>query len=136
MGERSRDWLNQAERNIKQAEASLRDGYYEWACFASQQASEKAVIAIIQALGGEVIGHSIMRFIISLPDTVKPQHLVDKAIELDLIYLSGRFPTSWPAGFPGSNISKVMAERLVEYGKEIVSYCQEAVMRAARERPP
>ena len=45
MVERSKDWLNQAERDIKQAEASLREEFYEWACFAAQQASGKSVKA-------------------------------------------------------------------------------------------
>ena len=30
MVERSKDWLAQAERDIGQAKASLRDGFYEW----------------------------------------------------------------------------------------------------------
>jgi len=49
--ERSKDWLNQTDRDIRQAEASLRDELYEWSCFAAQQAAEKAVKALIQRLG-------------------------------------------------------------------------------------
>ena len=39
------DWLRQAEHDLKHADLSLRNEDYEWACFASQQAAEKAVKA-------------------------------------------------------------------------------------------
>ena len=62
MVERSKDWLAQAERDIGQAKASLRDGFYEWACFASQQAAEKAVKALIQSRRRRVVGPFSGRF--------------------------------------------------------------------------
>jgi HEPN domain-containing protein len=61
MVERSKDWLNQAERDIAQAELSLRNELYEWACFAAQQASEKSVKALIQVLGGEAWATQLLR---------------------------------------------------------------------------
>ncbi|OGF54055.1 MAG: hypothetical protein A2Z21_04445 [Candidatus Fraserbacteria bacterium RBG_16_55_9] len=41
MPNRARDWLNQALRDLEQAEDSRRAGRHEWACFAAQQAAEK-----------------------------------------------------------------------------------------------
>ena len=134
MVERSKDWLNQAERDIKQAEASLRDGFYEWACFAAQQASEKSVKALVQVLGGEVWGHSVTGLIDALPQAMRPQHLRDKALELDQAYIPIRYPNAHPIGFPGTLYTKPMAERLIGYGKEILNYCQEKVSRVAREK--
>jgi len=40
---RYRDWMAQALRDLEHAGVSLRAGHYEWACFAAQQAAEKAV---------------------------------------------------------------------------------------------
>jgi len=101
MVERSKDWLNQAERDIKQAEALLRDGFYEWACFAAQQASEKSVKALIQVLGGDVWCHSVTALIDAVPEGVRPDHLRDKALELDQAYIPSRYPNAHPVGFPG-----------------------------------
>jgi HEPN domain-containing protein len=42
---RARDWLEQALRDLAQAEDSRKAGRHEWACFAAQQAAEKAVKA-------------------------------------------------------------------------------------------
>ena len=38
--ERSRDFLLQAKRDLEQARLSLREGFFEWAAFAAQQAHE------------------------------------------------------------------------------------------------
>lgn len=44
--ERSRDWMDQAERDLQHARSDVDGGYYEWACFSAQQAAEKAVKAV------------------------------------------------------------------------------------------
>lgn len=53
MPNRASDWFRQAERDLEQAVASARDGLHEWACFAAQQAAEKAVKALHLAKGQE-----------------------------------------------------------------------------------
>jgi len=53
MPDRSRDWLSQAERDLRLAELSRGDEIHEWACFAAQQSAEKAVKALRLALGQE-----------------------------------------------------------------------------------
>lgn len=56
MPNRADDWLNQAQRNLEQAQASKRDGRHEWACFAAQQAAELSVEALHLFLGQEAWG--------------------------------------------------------------------------------
>ena len=46
MGNRYADWLRQAEADLRHARNSLEDGDYEWGCFASHQAAEKALKAV------------------------------------------------------------------------------------------
>ena len=62
--ERSRDFLLQAKRDLEQARLSLREGFFEWAAFAAQQARAAGVDGtalqigeadeLHDALGGEV----------------------------------------------------------------------------------
>ena len=127
MVERSRDWLNQAKRDMKQAESSFKAELYEWACFASQQAAEKAVKALIQSLGGEAWGHSVASLIDALPEHVRPTHLHDKAVELDTAHIPSRYPNAHPVGHSGDLYTRSMAERLIEYAKEIITYCENTV---------
>ncbi len=51
MPNRAPDWFNQALRDLEQAEDSRKAGRHEWACFAAQQAAEKAVKALHLHLG-------------------------------------------------------------------------------------
>ncbi len=127
MVERSKDWLHQANRDIAQAKSSLREGFYEWACFAAQQAAEKAVKGLIQSRGGEAWGHSVAGLIDAVSEEIRPVALRDKALELDQAYIPSRYPNAHPASFPGNTFTKTMAERLINYAEEIVSYCQTKV---------
>jgi len=46
--DRSKDWIRQAERDLKRAKLDIENAFYEWACFTSQQAAEKSVKALYQ----------------------------------------------------------------------------------------
>ena len=127
MVERSKDWLDQANRDIGQAKASLRDGFYEWACFAAQQSAEKATKALIQSRGGESWGHSVAGLIDALPEDIRPTGLRDSALELDQANIPSRYPNAHPASFPGKTYTKTMAEPLISYAEQIISYCQQKV---------
>ncbi len=43
MPNRAKDWLAQAGRDLELAWHAAAGGYHEWACFATQQAVDKAV---------------------------------------------------------------------------------------------
>ena len=64
---RWRDWLEQGVRDLRHAEHSLNDADYEWAAFASQQAAEKMVKALIMVRGGEPWGHLVTGLVEALP---------------------------------------------------------------------
>jgi len=134
MVERSKDWLDQANRDLAQAKASLRDGFYEWARFAAQQGAEKAVKGLIQSRGGESWGHSVGGLIDALPEEVRPVDLREKALELDQAYIPSRYPNAHPASFPGKNFTKTMAERLIHYSEEIVAYCMTQTRESERRQ--
>lgn len=51
MAKRFKDWLAQAESDLGHAKKSSQMKDYNWACFASQQAAEKAVKALYDFLG-------------------------------------------------------------------------------------
>jgi len=102
----------------------LRDEFYEWACFA-QQAAEKAVKALVQSRGGESWGYSVAALIETLPDDVRPDNLRDKALELDQAYIPSRYPNAHPASFPGKTYTHGVAERLIEYSEQIITFCKE-----------
>jgi len=87
MGNRSWDWLTQADHDLRHAEHALEDGDYDWACFAAHQAAKKAVKAAFLAMGEEGWGHSITRLLCDLNQQVQiPDALLRAAQRLDKHY--------------------------------------------------
>ena len=123
MPNRAKDWLAQAERDLEQAEDSRRAGRHEWACFAAQQAAEKAVKALHLALGQEAWGHVIARLLRDLPREVKvPEEILNKAKVLDNFYIPARYPNAHPEGAPFEHYGPLQSREAIQYAGEIVAF--------------
>lgn len=121
MPNRARDWLNQATRDLEQAEDSRRAARHEWACFAAHQAAEKAVKALHLHLGQEAWGHVVARLLQELPDTIRvPGELVEKGRVLDSFYIPPRYPNSHPEGAPFEHYGPLQSEEAIRYAHEIL----------------
>lgn len=125
MVERSRDWIEQAERDLVNARYELKGGFNEWACFISQQAAEKAVKAVFQKLGAEAFGHSVSGLMEKLPQNVRPRRaLMNAARELDKAYIPTRYPNAHPEGPPFKAYTSSEARRLTGLAGKVVKYCK------------
>ncbi|MBO9371063.1 MAG: HEPN domain-containing protein [Chloroflexi bacterium] len=123
MVQRARDWLRQAERDLEQAEDSRQAGRHEWACFAAQQAAEKAVKALHLHYGQEAWGHVVARLLRELPPQVAvPALLVEKARVLDGFYIPPRYPNSFAEGAPFEHYGPLQSEEAIQYAREIVDF--------------
>jgi HEPN domain-containing protein len=67
LADRSADWVDQALRDLEQAEQSMQADRHEWACFAAHQAVEKALKGLNLALGQQAWGHTLTRLWTVLP---------------------------------------------------------------------
>jgi len=123
MVSRALDWFKQAERDLEQAEDSRRAGRHEWACFAAQQAAEKAVKGLHLHHGQEFWGYIIARSLQELPKTlVVPGDLIEKAKVLDNYYIPARYPNSHPAGVPFEHYGPLQSGPAVAYAREIIDF--------------
>src|SRR5581483_2700447 len=114
----------QAERDLAHARNDLVAGFYEWACFSAQQASENAIKAIFQRLGAEAWGHSVADLLDALnPRFAVPEQLSRAAFELDRAYIGARYPDAHPSGAPGSRYSREDAVLQVDHAERIVRFC-------------
>ena len=87
MPDRAQDWLKQAQKDLEQARDSQRLNHHEWACFAAQQAAEKAVKGLHLHLGQEAWGHVVAKLLEELPRAVTvPADMIEKAKVLDNFY--------------------------------------------------
>ncbi len=110
-------------RDLKAAHDSLEDGNYEWSCFQSQQAAEKAVKALLFAYGRSAWGHSITELL----NYVREFENVDEGLfvaarELDRHYIPTRYPNAFESGYPGMYYDRPTAERALEQAKRIVEW--------------
>jgi len=126
MSDRSRDWFQQAERDLEQAAASQRDGRHEWACFAAQQGAEKAVKALHLASGQEAWGHVVARLLRELPLDV-PSELIEKGRVLDNFYVPARYPNGHPEGPPFEHYGPLQSGEALSYAGEIIDFVRAAL---------
>ncbi len=130
MPDRSRDWFKQAERDLEQAKDSRDSGRHEWACFAAQQAAEKAVKALHLAEGQEAWGHMIAKLLSELPVEVVPDgDLIEKGRVLDSLYIPPRYPDSYPEGAPYEHYGTLQSEEALRYAGEIIAFVHKKMAR-------
>jgi len=121
MGDRSKDWLMQAERDLDQAKSCRGEGRHEWACFAAQQSAEKAVKALHLFLGQEAWGHVVAKLLKELPIDV-PEDLTDRAKVLDNFYVPTRYANGHPEGPPFEHYGKIQSEDAIRHAGEILEF--------------
>lgn len=114
---RYRDWANQAANDLLWAEHSLKGEFYAQTCFIAQQAGEKILKAYCYFKGFDIVRtHSLYQIIKKLGENGS---LEKNAKELDLYYISARYPDALPAGAPYEILSKAQAKRALVSAKEI-----------------
>jgi len=125
---RAADWFSQAERDMQQAEASRREGRHEWACFAAQQAAEKAVKAVHLSRAQDAWGHVVARLMSELPVEVPPE-LIEKARVLDSFYIPTRYANSHAEGPPFEHFGPLQSDEALRHAGEIIEFARPYVAR-------
>ena len=129
MANRAQDWFTQAQRDLEQARESRASGRHEWACFASQQAAEKALKALHLALNQEAWGHVVARLLEEL-SVGAPEGLVDKAKVLDNFYVATRYANGHPEGAPFEHYGRIQSDQAIQYAGEIIEFARSEMARA------
>jgi HEPN domain-containing protein len=131
MPNRAQDWFQQAERDLEHAESSRTSGHHEWACFAAQQAAEKAVKALHLSLRQEAWGHVVANLLRRLPETVDtPDELIERASVLDNFYIPSRYPNSHPEGAPFEHFGSIQSENALTYARSIIEFVRTEMARS------
>jgi HEPN domain-containing protein len=126
MPNRALDWLRQADRDFEQA----MDSRHEWACFAAQQAAEKAIKALHLHTGQEAWGHVIAQLLEELPETIDvPELLVEKGSVLDNFYVPSRYPNGHSTGAPFEHYSQLQSEVAIRHAREIIEFARAQMAR-------
>jgi HEPN domain-containing protein len=132
MSNRAADWFRQAEADLQHARHAARDAHHEWACFAAQQAAEKAAKAAHVALGQEAWGHVVTELLDALgPSTPGVDAaLLDRARALDKLYIPTRYPNGLAGGAPADFYTRAEAERAIADAEAVLEVCRRVLSRA------
>lgn len=115
---------------MERAGIDLQYQYYEWACFTSQQAAEKAVKAVYQRLNKSVRGHSVVKMLEGLKDDLTiSQELLHMAMILDRYYIEGRYPNGFPEGSPMDFFDEKIGKEAEHAARQIVGFCEDTLDR-------
>jgi HEPN domain-containing protein len=111
------DWLRQAENDLSWARHSFSGGFFSQTCFIAQQSGEKILKAFCFLKGFDIVKtHSLFQIIKALGENGELEKL---AKELDLYYISGRYPDAFPAGAPFEMFTSEQAERALSSAERI-----------------
>lgn len=130
---RYRDWLRQADADLRHARQSSDHGTHEWACFAAQQAAEKALKAVILGRGADARGRTVTA-LLGLVTTAEQagEELITCAKSLDKHYIPTRYPNGFDSGAPvdfytrkDSDDAILCAERLIGFARSQIEQPEE-----------
>ena len=121
---RSGDWLRQAQADLELARHARAGGRHEWACFAAQQAAEKAVKGVHPGLGQDAWGHSVTELLDALRDRVEVgEPLLDRGRALDKLYVPTRYPNGLPSGAPADYYTAAEAGHAIADAEAVIAFC-------------
>ncbi len=129
MPRRALDWLRQARRNLLSARVNRDAGLYEEACFESHQAAEKALKALLQGLGVERRGHSLL-YLYREAEALgvqAPGEVYECLLLLDKHYIPSRYPDVYDEGAPADYYTRRDAEACIDCAGRVVSWVEKAL---------
>lgn len=113
-------WLKTAQEDVRVAEKLMEEEFFSHACFAAQQAGEKAIKALWFLADQEPSGHSLQRLLLDfsakdgLPDFPK---WIEAAAALDKLYIPTRYPNGLPDLTPAESFFRAEAETGIALAK-------------------
>ena len=108
------------------ARVNRKAGLYEEACFESHQASEKALKALLQSLGVERRGHSLLFLAKEAEDRGSrvPGDIYDCLRALDKHYIPSRYPNAFNEGAPADYYSDSDALECIRCAESVVRWVE------------
>ena len=125
MASRHADWLRQADADLRHARNARGHDAHEWACFASQQAAEKSIKAVILSRGADARGRTVTA-LLGLVTTAEQagEALITCAKSLDKHYIPARYPNGFDTGAPVDFYTKKDSEDAIHCAETIITFAR------------
>jgi len=136
MGARSEvsDWLGEAKADLKHARLSLSGGSYNWACFAAQQAAEKALKAFVMGVARKRPSHvhDLTALYAEVKENLELPNIVVQGLGmLSSYYTIARYPN---AGLtrPSIGIARTQAEDAIAIAEKVIGRVEDELRRTTK----
>ena len=115
-------WLEQARRDLDDAEFAASGARWNLTCFLSQQAAEKALKAYLYHRGAEAVwGHSVAELCHEAAAQDQDfRSLGVEAAALDQYYIPTRYPNGLPGGIPADAYTRSDGERALALCRAVI----------------
>ena len=125
---RHADWLRQADADLRLALHARAGAAHEWACFAAQQAAEKALKAVLMSRGADAWGHTVTGLLgLVAPQEEAGDDLVECAKTLDKHYIPTRYPNGFDVGAPTDFYTRKDSNDAIACAGRIVGFARRQV---------
>ncbi|MGQ4873139.1 MAG: HEPN domain-containing protein [Promethearchaeota archaeon] len=129
MKENYKIWLEEAEWDLENAEILYKNKRYNTAVFHAQQASEKAVKALLASQNINGWGHSIVNLLSKYHKEFNREieNIIKFAMFLDKHYILTRYPDALPGIAPHNAYNKEEAEVSINQAKKIIDFVKKEI---------
>jgi HEPN domain-containing protein len=122
MARRHLDWMAQAEIDYEFAQVAMASNNFEWCCFICQQASEKAVKALLESMNAKSKTHSISQMLKALK--IEDITILKAGKRLDHFYILPRYPNGFDSGYPRLYYDREDGEQALKDAKAVLVFCR------------
>lgn len=111
-----KNWLKEANYDLETSEILKKQKRYNSCAFFAQQATEKILKSALLFKNESPWGHSTRELLIRLDELTKLDFssLKNNAVELDLHYITSRYPNALPNSAPHEVYNEIIAQKAIE----------------------
>jgi HEPN domain-containing protein len=131
MPSRHLDWLHQADADLRHARQARGHEAHEWACFAAQQAAEKALKAVLVSRGEDAWGHTVTALLgLMATERDAGAELIECAKSLDKHYIPTRYPNGFDTGAPTDFYTKKDSDDAIPCAEQLIRFARHQIERS------
>ncbi len=132
--ERSKDWLKQAEFDLKTAKALITNESYSWVCFIAHQAAEKGLKALLEFKDTPTWGHDLLDLVDVLNSLVIiSDPVMEACARLNLYYIPTRYPDAFSSGAPAEKFTLLQAKNALKDTEEVLSFVKRKITKSSKD---
>jgi HEPN domain-containing protein len=113
-------WIKKARKDLEASKSSFDSGHYEWSCFQSQQAAEKALKAVYIKKYKKLL--KVHDLVLLAKKVSAPKELLQFCRELTLAYEYSRYPAEGKV-----NNFDEKASKFLNYAAEILRWAEKNI---------